>query len=160
MHLEGTWEPRYPVDEVWAVLYDPDVLARHAPGVQSMAEVAEDQFRLELKLAVAGIGGRYTANLKRTEVQPPTHCLLQVDGKGPIGIVKVEGTIDLSAVDGATHVSYRGDAAVGGPMAAVANRMMGGVAKMLLGQFFKGLELELASRHAAAPIQEPRRRML
>ena len=158
MHLEGTWEPCYPVDEVWAVLYDPDVLARHAPGVQSMDVVAEDQFKLDLKLAVAGIGGRYTADLKRTEVRAPTHCLLQVDGKGPIGTVKVAGTIDLSAVDDGTSVAYRGDVAVSGPMAAVANRMMGGVAKMLLGQFFKELEQELASRHAAAPVEEPGRR--
>lgn len=158
MHLEGTWQPRYPVDEVWAVLYDADVLARHAPGVQSMEQVGEDQFRLDLKLAVAGIGGRYTANLNRTEVQPPSHCLLKVDGKGPIGAVKVAGTIDLAAVDDGTAVTYRGDVAVAGRMAAVANRMMGGIAKMLLGQFFKELEQELASRHPAALIEEPGRR--
>lgn len=158
MRLEGRWEPRYPVDDVWAVLYDAEVLAKHAPGVQSMEAVAQDRFKLDLKLAVAGIGGRYTANLQRSEVRPPTHCLLQVDGKGPIGAVTVAGTIDLSPVDGGTSVSYGGDVAVAGPMAAVANRMMSGVAKMLIRQFFNDLEQELASRHAAAPVEEPGRR--
>lgn len=158
MHLEGRWEPRYPIDEVWTVLDDPNVLARHAPGVESLEEVGPDRFRLDLKLAVAGIGGRYTANLQRSEVRPPTHCLLTVDGKGPIGAVKVAGVIDLTPADGGTTVSYGGDVAVAGPMAAVANRMMSGVAKMLLGQFFSGLEQELASRHAAAPIEASGRR--
>jgi len=48
MRLEGRWEPRYPIDEVWAVLCDPDVLAKHAPGVQSMEEVGSEQFKLDL----------------------------------------------------------------------------------------------------------------
>jgi carbon monoxide dehydrogenase subunit G len=158
MRIEGRWQPQYPIEEVWAVLYDPDVLARHAPGVQSMEEVGPDRFSLDLKLAVAGIGGRYAATLQRSEVQPPSHCLLHIDGKGPVGAVKVDGAIDLSPADGGTTVSYGGDAAVAGPMAAVANRLMGGVAKMLLGQFFTDLEQELAGRHAPAPVAEPGRR--
>ena len=158
MRIEGTWEPRYPIDEVWAVLYDPDVLAKHVPGVQSMEETGPDTFKLDLKLAVAGMGGRYAGNLRRTEVLPPTHCVLLVDGKGPIGAIKVAGTIDLSPADGGTEVSYGGDAVVAGTMAAIANRLMGGVAKMLIGKFFKDLEQELASRHAAAPVEEPGRR--
>lgn len=150
MRINGSWEPPYPIDDVWAVLYDPDVLARHTPGCQSMEQTGPEQFALDLKVAVAGIGGRYQATLRRSDVQPPAHCGLKVEGRGPIGAIKVDGTIDLAPAGAGTKVAYGGDVAVAGAMAGVANRVMGGVAKMMLGQFFKDLEAELASRHAAA----------
>ncbi len=160
MQVTGSWEPAYPVEEVWAVLYDPDVLARHTPGCQSMEQTGPERFAIDLKLAMAGIGGRYKATLQRSEIRPPSHCNLHVEGKGPVGAINVDGKVDLAPSGTGTTVAYGGDIVVAGPMAAVANRVMGGVAKMMLGRFFKDLEAELASRHAAdAPGEERGRRI-
>ena len=160
MRITGSWEPAYPVEEVWAVLYDPDVLARHTPGCQSMEQTGPERFAIDLKVAIAGIGGRYRATLQRSDVHPPSHCDLQVEGKGPVGAINIDGTIDLAATGAGTKVAYGGDIVVAGTMAGLANRVMGGVAKMMLAQFFKDLEAELASGQAAhAPGEDRGRRI-
>ena len=55
-----------------------------------------------------------------------------------------EATVELSAKDGgATVVKVKGDGQVGGTVAGVGQRMLGGVAKMLMGQFFECLKKQL-----------------
>jgi hypothetical protein len=44
--------------------------------------------------------------------------------------------MELSDVDGGTRVSYSADVQVGGLIASVGQRMLGGVSRMMLDQFF------------------------
>jgi carbon monoxide dehydrogenase subunit G len=50
--------------------------------------------------------------------------------------VRGEAAMELSDVDGGTRVSYSADVQVGGLIASVGQRMLGGVSKMMLEQFF------------------------
>ena len=59
------------------------------------------------------------------------------------GFVRGEGTIDLEPDGDATRVKWTGDMQIGGLIAGVGQRMLGGVGKMLIGQFFKCLEQRL-----------------
>jgi carbon monoxide dehydrogenase subunit G len=44
--------------------------------------------------------------------------------------------MELSDIEGGTRVSYSADVQVGGLIASVGQRMLGGVSKMMLDQFF------------------------
>jgi len=61
---------------------------------------------------------------------------MRVEGRGLPGFVR--GTVAVTlAVDGdATVVGYDADGQVGGVVAGVGQRMIGGVARMLADQFF------------------------
>lgn len=149
LKLEGRWEPAYPVEAVWDVMNDPTALAKYTPGCQKLEQIGPDTYEVALKVAIAGIGGSYQATMKKVDVVPLEHYGLKVDGKGPVGTVAVAGSFDFTAGDGKTAVSYAWDVSIGGPMAGVANRVLGGVTKVMLGQFLKDLEGELAERAAA-----------
>ncbi len=58
--------------------------------------------------------------------------------------MKGEGTVDLEPQGDRTLLRWSGDIQVGGLIAGVGQRMLGGVGKMLIGQFFKCLEQQLA----------------
>ena len=49
-------------------------------------------------------------------------------------------SIDLEEDNGRTILKYSTDAQVGGLIASVGQRMLGGVAKMMVDQFFKKME--------------------
>ena len=57
--------------------------------------------------------------------------------------MKGEGTIDLEPQGGGTLLTWAGDLQIGGLIAGVGQRMLGGIGKMLIGQFFKCLEENL-----------------
>lgn len=146
MKIEGRWEPKHTVEMVWEVLNDPQVLAKYTPGCQKLQEVAPDTYEVALKLSVAGIGGSYQATMRKVDMRVGERYGLSVEGKGPIGSIKVVGAFNMAPADGKTTVDYSWDIQIGGPMAGVANRVIGGIAKVMLGQFFKDLESEMDAR--------------
>ena len=75
---------------------------------------------------------------------PPTHYRMSIDGSGTPGFVKGEATVDLAAQSAQTVLTYDADVQVGGLIANVGQRMIGGVAKMIINQALKKLEEELA----------------
>ena len=71
--------------------------------------------------------------------QPPLNYTLQVEGSGGPGFVKGTAKITLEPSGDSTSVKVDGDGQVGGMLAGVGQRMLPGVAKMLMNQFFECL---------------------
>ena len=61
---------------------------------------------------------------------------MAMEGSGSPGFVRGDAGMELSDIDGGTRVSYSADVQVGGLIASVGQRMLGGVSKLLLDQFF------------------------
>jgi carbon monoxide dehydrogenase subunit G len=66
-----------------------------------------------------------------------------IDGSGTPGFVKGEASITLAAQGDKTVLTYDADTQVGGLIANVGQRMIGGVAKLIINQALKKLEHEL-----------------
>ena len=62
------------------------------------------------------------------------------EGSGGPGFMQGDVSIDLEEANGQTILKYSTDAKIGGLIASVGQRMMGGVAKMMVDQFFKKME--------------------
>jgi carbon monoxide dehydrogenase subunit G len=70
-----------------------------------------------------------------------------VQGSGGPGFVKGTARITLSpAGETATTVAVDADGQIGGPVAGVGQRMLGGVGKMLMNQFFECMRQQLGSQ--------------
>jgi hypothetical protein len=61
---------------------------------------------------------------------------MAVEGSGGPGFIRGETHISLSDSGSGTKVSYTADMQVGGLIAGVGQRMLGGVSKMMADQFF------------------------
>lgn len=140
MKIEGSYTFKAPRQKVWDVLLDPKILAQCMPGCENLQEVGPDQYEATMKVGVAAVKGTYKGKVSIKEKQPPSHYVLNGEGSGGPGFMQGEMSIDLEEKDGQTVLKYSTDAKVGGLIAGIGQRMIGGVAKMMVDQFFKKIE--------------------
>jgi carbon monoxide dehydrogenase subunit G len=96
-----------------------------------------------MKVGVAAIKGTYKGKVGIINKEPPNAYTLQVEGSGGPGFVKGTAVISLTPEGDGTRVAVDGDGQVGGMLAGVGQRMLPGVAKMLMNQFFECLKGQL-----------------
>ena len=143
MKINGTYTLHAPVDKVWAFLMNPHDIAKILPGCEKLEETSPDTYHATLKIGIAAIRGTYNGSVQMLEKTPPTHYRMHLDGSGTPGFVKGEASVDLEAHGDDTILKYDADTQVGGLIANVGQRMIGGVAKIVINQSLKKLQEEL-----------------
>jgi carbon monoxide dehydrogenase subunit G len=142
MRVEGTYRfPAAPAT-VYALLLDPQVLAGCIPGCEHLAEIGPDQYEATVKAGVGAVKGTYKGQVQIVDKEAPERFRMLVSGKGGPGFIKGEASIVVVPVDGSAgecDVQVVGDGQVGGMIAGVAQRLLGGVATMMMNQFFECL---------------------
>lgn len=136
MKIEGSTDIPAPRERVWKAFLDPGTLARALPGCEKLEAVGEGEFRATMKVGVAAIKGTFEGRVRLSDLEPPNRYRMAVEGSGGPGFVRGEASMELSDADGGTRVAYSADVQVGGLIASVGQRMLGGVSKMMLDQFF------------------------
>jgi carbon monoxide dehydrogenase subunit G len=150
VNLDGSAVLSADPDKVWAVITDPAVLARTIPGCESLDQIGNDEYRMNVSVGVGAIRGTYAGEVKLSDQQRPKSYVMHASGAGAPGQVRATVTINLEPSDQGTTLTYSADAVVGGPVAGVGQRMITGVAKRMAGQFFKAIDDELTG--AVVPI--------
>lgn len=140
MKIEGNYTFNAPRERVWQVLLDPNIMAQCMPGCESLNEVGPDQYEATMKVGVAAVKGTYKGKVRIKDKQPPSHYVLSGEGSGGPGFMKGDVAIDLEEKNGQTVLKYSTDAQIGGLIASIGQRMLNGVAKMMVDQFFKKIE--------------------
>ena len=137
MKLEGSSDVPAARQTVWEAFLDPAKLKKAIPGCEKLEAIAPDEYKATMKVGVGGVKGTFEGKVKITEKKPPESYKLAVEGTGGPGFVRGETVITLSdAEGGGTRVAYSADMQVGGLIASVGQRMLGGVAKMMADKFF------------------------
>ena len=151
MNLDGSAVLHADPERVWSVITDPAVLARTIPGCESLEQVGDDEYRMNVSVGVGAIRGTYAGEVRLTDQQRPSSYVMHASGAGGAGQRAGDGDDQPGAGDGeGTTLTYSADAVVGGPVAGVGQRMITGVAKRMAGQFFKAIDDELTG--AVVPI--------
>jgi carbon monoxide dehydrogenase subunit G len=145
MRIQGEFRfPRQP-EQVWALLLDSDSLRACIPGAESLNETSPDHFDAVMRVGVAAIKGTYKGKVAIVDKQEPNSYTLDVEGSGGAGFVKGAARITLIADGDETKVTVEGDGQVGGMLAGVGQRMLPGVAKLLINQYFECLRTRMAA---------------
>ena len=140
MKIDGSYIFNAPRERVWQVLLDPKVLAQCVPGCETLNEVGPDKYEAIMKVGVASVKGTYKGKVSIKDKQAPSHYVLSGEGSGGPGFMQGDVAVDLEEKDGQTLLKYSTEAKVGGLIASIGQRMLNGVAKMMLDQFFKKME--------------------
>lgn len=140
MKIDGGYTFKAPRDKVWEILLDPKILAQCMPGCEGLTAIGPDRYEATMKIGIAAVKGTYKGKVAIKDKQPPAHYVLSGEGSGGPGFLQGDMAIDLEEQDGQTLLKYSADAKVGGLIAGVGQRMLGGVAKMMVDQFFKKME--------------------
>ena len=144
MDLSGSYTFNAPPDRVWALLMDPVVLSSCIPGCERFEPDGDDRYTVTLTVGLAAITGTYTGTVVLTDMIPQTSYRLAVEGQGRPGFVKGSSAITLRADGGTTMVDVSAAVQTGGPIARVGQRLISGVAKMMMDRFFSCLQSKLA----------------
>jgi len=144
MDIAGTYPFNAPPDRVWDLLMDPDVLASCIPGCERFEPTGEDRYAVTLTVGLAAITGTYSGTVVIVDKMPRTSYRLVVEGQGRPGFVKGSSGIVLHAEGTTTMVDVTGTVQTGGPIARLGQRLIGGVAKMMMDRFFACLQAKLA----------------
>ena len=136
MDISGSYTFDAPSGRVWNLLMDPDAIASCIPGCQQFEADGEDRYRARLHVALAAVTGTYEGLVILSDKVPLTSYRLTGEGQGRAGFIK--GTADIALRDAgeATIVDVHTAIQVGGTIARVGQRLVGGVSKMMLDRFF------------------------
>jgi uncharacterized protein len=148
MKIEGSADIPAPREKVWEAFLDPNILAQALPGCEKLEAIGPNEYKATMKVGVAAIKGTFEGKVKLSNLEPPNRYRMAVEGSGGPGFVRGEAGMQMSDVDGGTKVSYDADVQVGGLIASVGQRMLGGVTKMMLDQFFTKMTELLTSKPA------------
>lgn len=148
MNVKGEVVVEASQDDVWAALNDPEVLKKATPGCESLIEEAPDHYKAKIKLGIAAVRGDYEAEITILDKIAPEQYKLQMKADSKMGFVDAEAIVKLDYDEPKTKISYDGEAKVGGLIAGVGQRILSGIAKMIVKDFFKKIAKETANQHS------------
>ncbi|MEH7178031.1 SRPBCC family protein [Neobacillus vireti] len=151
MNLEGEAKFSMDVNQLWNSLLDEEILKKVIPGCHELVLKENGEYDVVLKLGVAAVKGEYVGKVKIEGVDKPNYYILHASGSGSPGHVKAEMHCRLFGTEDGSRLEWNCDAEIGGTIASVGNRVLGGVAKFLAGKFFKDIQKAVKSASIESP---------
>ncbi|MEJ2750305.1 MAG: SRPBCC domain-containing protein [Anaerolineae bacterium] len=105
-----------------------------------------------MNIRVGPVQGVFQGTVELSDLRPPHGYHILVNGRGPAGIVRGEGDLQLSSAETGTALSYEGTAQVSGRIASVGQRLMDSSAKAIVSQSLQNLEKQIQAR--SQPVEE------
>lgn len=136
MKISGSYAIKAPRAKVWERLIDPESLARSIPGCKQLEQTKPNHYKARLEVNIASIKGGYDGEVRLTELSPPSHFRMSLEGQGKRGHLKGTGELNLEENEETTTINYAGDLQVGGLIASVGQRLVLAAAKKFALQFF------------------------
>ncbi|WP_400163625.1 CoxG family protein [Brevibacillus sp. TJ4] len=133
----------YPRETVWKLIQDERVLRHAIPGCKSFSHIEQDSYHVEMGLSVGPVKGLFSGQVQIANRQEPGYYQLLVKGKGLPGEIDATAHMHIEETEQGAVLNCQMEVMVTGVLASVGQRVMGGVAKLVLGQFFKAAEEEM-----------------
>lgn len=141
MELEGTRLIGADRATVWDHLNNPETLKACIPGCEELTGSPDDGFEAVVKQKVGPVKATFKGAVTLEDVDAPNSYRLVGEGKGGVaGFAKGAADVTLTDTDGGTELTYHVDAKVGGKLAQLGNRIVGGFAKKMADQFFENFQ--------------------
>ncbi|NBA78365.1 carbon monoxide dehydrogenase [Emticicia sp. ODNR4P] len=146
MQLTGSHTLAAPIEKVWQMLMDTDILAKIVPGVSRLEKTGENEFEAISEIKLGPVSGKFSGGLTLSDIVEPSTFTLNVSQNSKIGNADASIKINLLALDAQqTEISFDGEAKLSGLLARTGQRVLSGVANTLTKQFFTNFEEEIAS---------------
>ena len=138
MRMSGEYRIAAPRRAVWDALNDPQVLKACIPGCEELERTSDTGFTAKVKVKVGPVSARFAGAVTLSDIVAPERCTISGEGKGgAAGFAKGGAKVRLDEDgDAATTLRYEVDAKVGGKLAQIGARLIGGTAKKIADDFF------------------------
>jgi carbon monoxide dehydrogenase subunit G len=151
VEIVGSYELEASIDEVWPHIFEPTSLMGLIPGCQQLEQVAPDEYRGQIQVAIAAVGGRYDSVVKVVERDAPHRCRFEGEVSGSAGRVRGSASFSLREVEGGNNslIEYQAKGMITGALARLNPRYVEGIARTLINQGLVTLNQRLQDRPAA-----------
>lgn len=146
LQAQGMVEIAATPEQVFAILLDPQALARVIPGCHGLTAIGPHRYLADVTIGVGLIKARYQATIELSEIDRPRRLRLAGSGLSSLGNGAGDGLVTLEATSTGCRLNYDYQAQVGGKVAMVGSRMLEGAARVIVAQLFEAL-----GRQAAGP---------
>jgi carbon monoxide dehydrogenase subunit G len=141
MELNGTKIIAADVATVWAHLNNPDTLQACIPGCEELTGSPVEGFAATVKQKVGPVKATFKGAVTLENVVENQSYTIVGEGKGGVaGFAKGGADVTLVAVPEGTELTYDATAKVGGKLAQLGNRIIGGFARKMADQFFENFQ--------------------
>ncbi|MGH7491140.1 MAG: CoxG family protein [bacterium] len=147
MHFEGKQTLNLPQHKAWLLLIDPKQVSKCVPGLKSLEVIDPSHFNAEVGFGVGSFTAAFSMNVEWLELEPPNRARMKIHGSATGSVVDGESEMRLSAVDAnTTSLDWTADVNIGGMLASVGGRLMGGVTQKLAGMFFECVKEKMEAK--------------
>lgn len=137
MELTGTKIIAADTATVWAHLNNPGTLKACIPGCEELTGSPEAGFSATVKQKVGPVKATFHGEVTLENVVVGTSYTIVGEGKGGVaGFAKGGADVTLKTVDEGCELTYNATAKVGGKLAQLGSRIIGGFARKMADQFF------------------------
>jgi len=149
MELNGTKVIAADVATVWAHLNNAETLKACIPGCEELSGSPDEGFSATVKQKVGPVKATFKGAVTLENVVPGESYTIVGEGKGGVaGFAKGGADVTLATVDGGTELTYAAEAKVGGKLAQLGNRIVGGFARKMADEFFDRFQAVVEGRAA------------
>lgn len=150
MELKGSKVIAADIDTVWAHLNSPETLRACIPGCEELTGSPEEGFAAVVKQKVGPVKATFKGEVVLENVVPGKSYTITGEGKGGVaGFAKGGANVVLTEVEGGTELTYDVEAKVGGKLAQLGSRIIGGFARKMADEFFERFQNVVEEGEAA-----------
>ncbi|MGR3660797.1 MAG: CoxG family protein [Paracoccaceae bacterium] len=130
---------------VWARLNDAETLKACIPGCTELTGSPTEGFEAVVTQKVGPVKATFKGKVSISDVIEGESYTLAGEGTGGVaGFAKGSAAVSLTdAEGGGTELTYNVDAKVGGKIAQLGSRLIGGFARKMADQFFEQFQTEV-----------------
>jgi carbon monoxide dehydrogenase subunit G len=144
MHFEGTFDVKAGRSQVYEFMLDPNRLAKCLPDLQKMEVEGPDRFKATVRVGISFIKGNLNFQFTILDKEPTSHARLVGRGSGMGSTIDLDTVLDLKdGPNGGTSMAWKAEAKIGGQIASVGQRLIGGQAEKQVKQLFDCLRKQL-----------------
>jgi carbon monoxide dehydrogenase subunit G len=143
LNFEGTYQVNAPREKVWDFVIDPTKIGKCLPDLKSLEVEDENKFTAIARVGIGFMKGDFKFQLAIVEQNPPSHARLKGTGTGVGSSVNMDTSIDLAEADGGTKLTYNANVQIGGTLASVGQRVIGGTVEKTIAEVFGCVKKQL-----------------
>ncbi len=146
MNFAGSILLDSPPDAVWQLLDDPEAVSRCIPGLDGFQIVDDDTFSARVSQTVGPVTAIFAMKVSVVEREPGKAIRFKALGrttKGAVSHLRANGSVQLAEETGGTRVTLGADAALGGILGTVGEKVLVKQGEKITTQFGAALQREL-----------------
>jgi carbon monoxide dehydrogenase subunit G len=138
LEMSGEYELPQTREVVWKALNDPAILEQCIPGCETLEKLSDTEFQAIVKLTIGPVSARFKGKVTLEDLDPPNGYKIVGEGEGGVaGFAKGQAAVALADDGEGTKLSYQAEAATGGKIAQLGQRLISGSAKKTADRFFE-----------------------